>query len=60
MLPYLIPLILLQLGLIGVALYDLVNRRRVKGGNKLLWGAVIVLFEFVGPIVYLVLGREED
>ena len=56
----LIPLILVQIGLWVFALRDLVKRKRVKGGNKWLWGAIILLVNFVGPILYFVLGREED
>lgn len=56
----LVPLILVELGLIAFALYDLVRRERVKGGNKWLWGVLIVFFSLIGPILYLVLGREED
>jgi len=56
----LVPLVLVELGLLGFALYDLVKRKHVRGGNKLLWGIIIVVFEFFGPILYFVLGREED
>ncbi len=58
--PLLIPLVLVQLALMGIALFDLVKRKQVKGGNKFVWGAVIVLFQYIGPILYLVIGREED
>jgi hypothetical protein len=56
----LVPLVLVELGLLGFALYDLVKRKHVRGGNKLVWGIVIVVFEFFGPILYFVLGREEE
>ena len=55
-----IPLVLIDLGLMAFALYNLVKRDRVRGGNKLLWGLVIALVGIVGPIVYLVFGRGED
>ena len=55
-----IPLAAIQLGLLGFALYDLVKRNRVTGGNKLVWGLVIVLVGIIGPILYLTIGREED
>jgi hypothetical protein len=54
-----IPLLIIQVGLIVWALTDLIRRDRVKGGSKLLWVLVIVIFELLGPIVYLVWGREE-
>ena len=57
-LPFLIPVILIQLGLMAVALVDLIRRERTKG-PKWMWAFVIVVFNLIGPILYLVLGREE-
>ncbi len=58
-LPFLIPLVILQVALMLVALVDLVKRERVRGGNKVIWGLVIVLVNIIGPIVYLLAGRLE-
>jgi hypothetical protein len=58
-LPLLLPLLLLQLGLQVAAIYDLVRREKVRGGNKWVWGAVIVLGEALGPLAYFLVGREE-
>ncbi len=45
----------------GLRSEDLLNpERKVKGGNKLVWGLVIVFINLIGPLVYLVAGREED
>ena len=60
MLPFLIPILLIQLALLAIALVDLFKRERVKGGNKILWGALIILINIIGPIIYLLFGREED
>ncbi len=57
-LPLLVPIALLQLGLMAFALVDLVRRERTKG-PKWAWALVILFFNFLGPILYLVLGREE-
>lgn len=59
MLPFLIPLIILELVLLIVALVDLVKRKSVTGNNKIVWVLVIVLFQVIGPIVYFVFGRKE-
>lgn len=54
------PLVAVQLGLVTLALRDLADRdRRVRGGSKAAWAAVIVLGELVGPIAYLSLGRRD-
>jgi hypothetical protein len=55
----LIPLVLVELGLLAFALYDLIKRKRVRGGNKVVWALVIILISIIGPIVYLLLGRGE-
>jgi hypothetical protein len=54
------PLVLIQLALITVALRDLIKRKRVTGGNKLVWGLVIVLIHYIGPILYLTIGRKGE
>ena len=60
-LPLLIPLLILQLVLIGLGLKDLRRpERRVKGGNKLVWALVIIIINFIGPLVYFLAGREEE
>lgn len=54
-----IPIALIEFGLVVWALVDLSRRTRVKGGSKLVWLVVILVFELLGPIVYLIWGREE-
>ena len=59
-LPLLIPIVAIQLALMIVALRDLIRpERRVKGGDKRIWGLVIILGQLLGPVLYLVVGREE-
>jgi len=59
MLPFLIPLVAIQVGLMVWALVDLARRDVVKGGRKLPWAIVIVVVSIIGPIAYLLVGREE-
>ena len=58
-LPYVIPLVLLQLILMIVALVDLSKREKVRWFPKWLWVIFIVLGELLGPAVYLIAGRED-
>jgi hypothetical protein len=54
------PIVVIQLGLMIAALFDLGHDERlVRGGNKLVWALVIVFVNVLGPIVYFVAGREE-
>jgi len=57
-LPFLIPVLLLQLGLAIFCLIDLARRNRTKG-PKWMWAIIIIFGELVGPLVYLLIGREE-
>jgi hypothetical protein len=59
MIPLLIPLILLELGLMIAALVDLLRRERHTKGPKWAWGLLIVLFSIVGPLAYFFVGRDE-
>jgi len=57
-LPFLIPVILLQLALMVFALLDLIRREKTRG-PKWMWAIIIVLGELLGPILYLLVGRED-
>lgn len=56
--PLLIPVVILELGLMVAALIDLYKREKTKG-PKWMWALVIVFINLFGPIVYFVAGRDE-
>ncbi|HEU5438343.1 MAG TPA: PLDc N-terminal domain-containing protein [Ktedonobacterales bacterium] len=56
----LIPLVLIDLGMVIYCVVDLYRPdRRVRGGNKLVWLLVILLVSTFGWVIYLLVGREE-
>jgi hypothetical protein len=57
--PLLIPVILIQLGLMVAALVDLIRREQTRG-PKWVWALVIVLVNYIGPIIYFVAGHKEE
>lgn len=57
-LPFLIPLILIQVALLTAALLDLRKQPRTRG-PKWLWVILILFVQMLGPIAYFVFGREE-
>ncbi len=61
LLPFLSPLFILWAVLLVLALRDLIRRpaSEVVGGNKLLWGIVVVVFEILGPLAYFAFGRRK-
>jgi hypothetical protein len=58
-LPLLIPVALIELALLITALVDLIRRAKTRG-PKWAWVLVIVLINFIGPIIYFVAGRKEE
>src|SRR3954466_5062392 len=60
LLALLVPVILLQLGLLVAAIVDLLrDDRAVRGGNKGLWAVIIVFVNLIGPILYFLVGRAD-
>jgi len=57
LLPFLIPLILLQLLLMITALVMAIRQQTFKYLNKPVWVLIIILFNLIGPILYFVLER---
>ncbi len=56
-----LPIVLIEVGLILFALRDLLKpERRVRGESKLMWGLIIVFISLLGPILYFVIGRSEE
>ncbi len=61
MLPFLIPLIVAELALLGFTLWHILTHKTYKRGNRTLWLIVaIVGMEFIGPILYFILGKEDS
>ena len=59
-LPFLIPLIVAEFALLGYTLYHILTHKTYKRGNRTLWLVVtIVLMNFVGPVLYFLLGKED-
>ncbi|MEE1218746.1 MAG: PLDc N-terminal domain-containing protein [Ruminococcus sp.] len=60
-LPFLIPLVIIQFGLLGYSIYHILTHKHYKRGNRTLWLVVtIALMNFIGPIAYLIFGKDED
>lgn len=59
-LPFLIPLILLEFSLLGYTLWHILTHKNYKHGNRTLWIVItIVGMQFIGPILYFIFGKEE-
>ncbi len=60
-LPFLIPLIVIELALLAAALIHVFTHKTYRCGNRLIWTAVIIIGSgcFIGPILYFAIGRDE-
>ena len=64
-LPVIIPLAIIEFGLMIAALIHAISHPKYKVGNRIVWVIVIVVINIIGPVLYFALGRgaedgEED
>lgn len=60
LLPFLIPLIIVQFTLLGYTLWHILTHSHYKRGNRVLWLVVAIAgMEFIGPILYFIIGKED-
>lgn len=60
-LPFLIPLAIAELALLGYTLYHILTHKQYKRGNRALWLAVTIIgMQFIGPILYFLFGKEDS
>jgi ABC-2 type transport system ATP-binding protein len=56
-----VPLLIIEIGLMLYAVYDLFQEdRRVRGDSKIIWALIIFFVNGFGPLIYLFLGRDES
>lgn len=60
-LPFLIPLVVVEFALLGYTLYHILTHKTYKRGSRGLWIAVVLIgMNFIGPILYFLLGKEDS
>ena len=61
-LPFLIPLIIAELAVLGYTLRHILTHNSYKRGTRALWVIVTVVLmnTFIGPILYFLLGKEDS
>lgn len=61
MLPFIIPLVIVEMMLLIYTLYHILTHKTYKHGSRALWIIVTLAgMQFIGPILYFLLGREES
>lgn len=60
-LPFLIPLIIIQFTLLAVTIRHILTHKNYKHGSRALWLAVSIIgMEFIGPVLYFLFGKEDS
>lgn len=60
LLPFLIPLLAVQLGLLAYTLHHILTHKTYKRGSRTMWLIItIAMMNFVGPILYFLFGKED-
>ena len=60
LIPILIPLIILEFGLLIYVIYHIMTHDHYKRGNRAFWIVLtLVLMNFIGPILYIIFGKED-
>ncbi len=59
-LPFLLPVFVIQLGLMIAALIHIFRHQTYRVGNRVIWVVVCVLVNIIGPVLYFAIGRGDE
>lgn len=59
LLPFLIPLVILEVVLTGASLVHIFTHKTYKYGNRLLW-VILSFINIIGPVLYFIIGRSDE
>ena len=59
-LPFIIPLIVLQLALLLAALIHILKHDKYRVGNRVIWIIICVVVNLIGPVLYFIIGRSDE
>lgn len=59
-LPFLLPILLVELVLMLTALIHVLRHDKYRFGNRVLWVIIVVVIQIIGPILYFTIGKGEE
>ena len=59
-LPLLIPLAIIEFGLLVAALIHILTHNKYRTGNRVIWIIISVVFSIIGPVIYFCIGRSDE
>ena len=60
LLPVLIPIAIIELGLMVASLIHVLTHEQYRFGNRLMWVFLCVFVQIIGPILYFIIGRGNE
>ena len=61
LMPFLIPLIIAEIVLLGFTIWHILTHDSYKRGSRAIWLIVAIAgMEFIGPALYFLLGKEDS
>ena len=58
-LPFIIPLLLVELGLLIFVIVDIARKKKTKNLSPIFWIIIALCVNTIGPILYIIFGRAE-
>jgi len=60
-LPFIIPLLVIELGLLVFVIVDIIRKKKTKNLKPWIWVLIAVCLSstFIGPVLYIIFGRAE-
>jgi len=58
--PFLIPLILIDLGLKLFAVLHILKHNSFRFGNRVLWLIISIALNLIGPVLYFTIGKGDE
>jgi hypothetical protein len=59
-LPFIIPILLVELALMVTALVHISKHKKYRFGNRIFWIIICAIPNLLGPILYLTIGKGEE
>jgi len=59
-LPFLIPLAVIQLGLMLSSLIHVLRHKTYRVGNRVLWVVLCLVVSVIGPVLYFAVGKGDE
>ncbi|MDK2991610.1 MAG: hypothetical protein PWP48_843 [Clostridiales bacterium] len=58
--PFLVPIIVIQFGLMVAAIIHILHHNKYRFGNRALWLVISIFIGIIGPVLYFTIGKGDE